>query len=171
MKEKLKEFFENNFSGALLRDDDFRGELSFFIRKEFVLDICKALFDDRELEVRFLSDICALDWLGQPEEEEGRFEVIYNLYSIKNKYRFFLRVKLSGDNPDVDSITSIWQSANWLEREVYDLMGVNFLGHPDLRKILTPDELEGHPLRKDFPLTYEMPRFSQNKNEPPEVIT
>jgi len=171
MKEKLKEFFEKNFSGALLREDDFRGELSFFIRKEFLLDICKALFDDRELEVRFLSDICALDWLGQPEEDEGRFEVVYNLYSIKNKYRFFLRVKLSEDNPDVDSITSIWQSANWLEREVYDLMGVNFLGHPDLRKILTPDELEGHPLRKDFPLTYEIPQFSFNKNEPPEVIS
>lgn len=172
MEEKLKEFFEKNFSGAVLRKDDFRGQLSFYIRKEFLLDICNALFEDHDFEIRFLSDICSLDWLELPEEaEEGRFEVIYNLYSIKNKFRFFLKVRLPGDNPEIDSVTSIWGAADWLEREVYDLMGINFTGHPNLTKILTADELEGHPLRKDFPLTYEIPQFSFNKNDPPEVVT
>ena len=74
------------------------------------------------------------------------------------------------DDPVIDSLTSLWVTADWLEREVYDLMGIEFTGHPDMRKILTPDDLEGHPLRKDFPLTYEVPQFSFNKDEPPEVI-
>jgi NADH-quinone oxidoreductase subunit C len=98
------------------------------------------------------------------------FEVIYNLYSLSHRYRFFLKVRLPGDNPTIASLTHLWQGANWLEREVYDLMGIYFEGHPDLSKILTPDELEGHPLRKDYPLTYEMPQFSWNKDQPPEVI-
>ncbi len=170
MEEKLKEFFEKNFSGAVLRVDEFRGQLSFYIRKEFLLDICKAIFDDQEFEFRFLSDICSLDWLNAPDEDEGRFEVVYNLYSLKHKFRFFIKVRLPADNPEIDSLTSIWCAADWLEREVYDLMGITFAGHPNLVKILTPDDLEGFPLRKDFSLTYEMPRFSHNKNEPPEVI-
>lgn len=171
MEEKLKIFFEKNYTSGLLREDNFRDQQSFYIKKEFLFDILKVLFDDVDLEVTFLADICALDWLGQDEKGEGRFEIIYNLYSLKNKYRFFIKVRLEEDNPEIDSVTSIWKTANWLEREVYDLMGINFLGHPDLRKIVTPDDLDGFPHRKDFPLTYEMPQFSHNKNEPPEVIT
>jgi len=170
MEEKLKEFFDKNFSGAVLRVDEFRDQLSFYIRPEFLLDVCRALFDDSELEVRLLADICSLDWLGDSDEEEGRFEVIYNLYSLKHKFRFFIKVKLPTDNPEIDSLTSLWATADWLEREVYDLMGIKFAGHPNLVKILTPDDLEGHPLRKDFPLTYEIPQFSFNKDDPPEVI-
>jgi NADH-quinone oxidoreductase subunit C len=123
-----------------------------------------------ELEFVILSDICSLDWLGDVEEKEGRFEVIYNLYSLKSKYRLLLKVRLAESDPTIDTVTTIWQGANWMEREVFDLMGITFVGHPDLRKIVTPDELEGYPLRKDYPLTYEMPQFSYNKNEPPEVI-
>jgi NADH-quinone oxidoreductase subunit C len=170
MEEKLKEFFDKNFSGALLRVDEFRGQLSFYIRPEFLLDICNALFNDADFEVRYLADICSLDWLGDPDEDEGRFEVIYNLYSLKHKFRFFIKAKLPGENPEIDSLTSLWNGADWLEREVYDLMGIIFAGHPNLVKIVTADDLEGFPLRKDFSLTYEIPRFSFNKNEPPEVI-
>jgi NADH:ubiquinone oxidoreductase subunit C len=115
-------------------------------------------------------DICSLDWLDNPEAADGRFEVIYNLFSLKNRYRFFLKVKLSNERPEIDSLTYLWHTADWLEREVYDLMGIIFIGHPDLQKIVTPDELEGFPLRKDFPLTYEVPQFSYNKDEPPELI-
>lgn len=171
MEEKLREFLESNFKDALIREDNFRDQQSFYIRQEFLFDICKALLNNNELEVKFLLDICSLDWLGQTEETEGRFEVVYNLYSLKYKYRFFIKARLPGDDPVIDSVTSLWNSADWLEREVYDLMGIKFTGHPDLRKIVTPDDLEGHPLRKDYPLTYEVPRFSFNKNEPPEVIT
>jgi NADH-quinone oxidoreductase subunit C len=170
MKEKLRQFFETNFGDAIIREDNFRDQQSFYIRKEYLFDICEALFNDSNLKVKFLSDICSLDWKDDPEEAEGRFEVIYNLFSLNNKHRFFIKVRLPGDNPEIDTITPIWHTADWLEREVMDLMGITFTGHPDPRKIVTPDELEGHPLRKDFPLTYEVPQFSHNKNEPPDVI-
>lgn len=170
MQEKIREFLKTEFPDAIIREDNFRGQQSLYIRKEFLFDICKALFDNKELEFIFLADICSLDWLNLPDESDGRFEVIYNIYSFKHKYRLLLKVKLSGDDPKIDSLTSIWQAANWLEREVFDLMGIIFVGHPDLRKIVTADDLEGYPLRKDFPLTYEVPQFSFNKDEPPEVI-
>ena len=170
MEENIRKFFKENFPDAVLREDNFRGQQSLYIRSEYLYDICKALQQSDDLNVEFLMDITSLDWLGQPDEADGRFEVIYNLYSLKHKYRFFIKVRLSDDNPEIDSISSLWHTANWLEREVWDLMGIKFTGHPDLTKIVTADELEGHPLRKDFPLTYEMPQFTFNKNEPPEVI-
>jgi NADH:ubiquinone oxidoreductase subunit C len=170
MEQLLREFFENNFKSALIREDNFRNQQSFYIDASELYNICEALFRDAKLDVKFLSDICALDWLGDPEEENGRFEVIYNFFSLKHKHRFFIKVRLTADNSKIDSITSIWKAADWLEREVYDLMGIEFVGHPNLVKILTPDELEGHPHRKDFPQHYELPQFSHNKEEPPEVI-
>jgi NADH-quinone oxidoreductase subunit C len=171
MEEKVRQFLEEKFKDGILHHSVFRDQLSVYIKPEYLIDICWALVNDEDLQFNLLADICALDWLGQDDETDERFEVVYNLYSINNKYRFFLKVKLPGDNPEIDSLTSIWNSANWFEREVWDMMGIKFAGHPDLRKILTPDSLEGHPLRKDFPLTYEVPQFSWNKDDPPEVIT
>jgi NADH-quinone oxidoreductase subunit C len=170
MKEKIKEFINVNFAGAIVREDDFRNQFSLYIHKEFLFDICRTLKNDPDLQFLFLSDICSLDWLGDSKESSGRFEIIYNLFSLKNNYRLMLKVFLPADKPDIDSLTSLWHTADWLEREVYDLMGINFTGHPNLCKIVTADELEGFPLRKDFPLTYEVPQFSYNKDEPPEVI-
>ena len=170
MEEILKEFFKEKFGDTVISESEFRGQLSFVIKKDHLFDLCGALKDNKELDFAFLMDVCAVDWLGQVDESDGRFEVFYNLYSLKNKFRLFLRIRLSGDDPEVDSLTSLWHSADWLEREVYDLFGVEFTGHPNLIKIVTPDELNGHPLRKDFSLTYETPQFSHNKNEPPEVI-
>ncbi|MEP0826903.1 MAG: NADH-quinone oxidoreductase subunit C [bacterium] len=170
LEDKVREFLKKNFEEAIVREDNFRNQQSFYIKKEYLFDICRALKTEPELEFVFLSDICSLDWLGDVEEKEGRFEVIYNLYSLKSKYRLLLKVRLPESEPAIDTVTTIWQGANWMEREVFDLMGITFVGHPDLRKIVTPDELEGYPLRKDYPLTYEMPQFSYNKNEPPEVV-
>lgn len=170
MEDKVREFLKKNFEEAIVREDNFRNQQSFYIKREYLYDICRALKTEPELEFVFLSDICSLDWLGDVEEKEGRFEVIYNLYSLKSKYRLLLKVRLPENEPTIDTVTTIWQGANWMEREVFDLMGITFVGHPDMRKIVTPDELEGYPLRKDYPLTYEMPQFSFNKNEPPEVI-
>jgi NADH-quinone oxidoreductase subunit C len=170
MEEKVREHFKTNFPDAVIKEDNFRNQLSFYIRREYLFEICKSFFENKEFEFIYLVDICALDWLGQPESADGRFEVIYNLYSFKHKKRIFIKIQLADNDPKIDSITSIWQTADWLEREVYDLMGIIFVGHPDLRKILTPDELEGYPHRKDYPLTYELPQFTFNKNEPPEVI-
>jgi NADH-quinone oxidoreductase subunit C len=170
MEEKIREFLKDNFPSAIIREDNFRNQQSFYIYSEFLFDICKALFTSKEFEFNFLVDICSLDWLGKAEASSGRFEIVYNIYSLKNKRRLFIKTNLPEENPKIDSVTSIWRAADWLEREVFDLMGIVFVGHPDLRKIVTPDELEGFPLRKDFPLTYELPQFSHNQDNPPEVI-
>jgi len=171
MEEKVRQYLNDNFKDGIIREDNFRREQSFYIKKEYLLDILKFLRDDEDLRFNLLADICSLDWLGDSEESDGRFEVIYNLYSIKNKYRVFIKVRLPAENPEIDTTCDLWMTSNWLEREVADLMGITFTGHPDPRKIVTPDDLEGHPLRKDYPLTYEVPNFSWNKDDPPEVIT
>ncbi len=170
MQEKIREFLHSRFADAIIREDSFRGDQSFYIKPAFLIPICEALYNDDELQVRYLGDLTSVDWLGHEREKEGRFEVVYNLYSLKHSYRFFLKVRLPADNPEIQSLTPLWQGANWLEREVWDMMGIVFVDHPDLTKILTPDDLEGHPLRRDFPLTWEEPAFSWNKDDPPEVV-
>ena len=170
MEETIRQWMQSRFSGSIIREDDFRGEQSFYIQPIALLEICQQLMEDPELQVRYLADITSCDWLGHEEEMGGRFEVVYNLYSIPRKYRFYLKVMLPGEKPEIASLTPLWNGANWMEREVWDMMGIRFTGHPDLTKILTPDDLEGHPLRKDFPLTYEVPQFTWNKDDPPEVI-
>jgi len=170
MREKIREFLHNRFAEAIVREDDFRGEQSFYIKPDSLLPICEALYHNDELDVRYLADITSVDWLDHEREKEGRFEVVYNLYSLTHKYRFFLKTHLPAEKPEIQSLTPLWHGANWLEREVWDMMGVVFIGHPDLTKILTPDDLDGHPLRRDFPLTWEQPAFSWNKDDPPVVI-
>ncbi|QBY10342.1 NADH-quinone oxidoreductase subunit C [Deinococcus metallilatus] len=98
-----------------------------------------------------LMDTVGLDYAAFPERRPARFAVLHNIFHPEDHRRLFLRVWLEEGQP-VDSLYPVWRAANYLEREVYDLLGVEFVGHPDLRKILTPDDLEGHPLRKDFPL-------------------
>ncbi|RKX25844.1 MAG: NADH-quinone oxidoreductase subunit C [Candidatus Zixiibacteriota bacterium] len=170
MEEKVREFLQNRFAGAITREDNFRGDQSFYVSTEDLFAICQALYEDPDLSVRYLADLTSVDWLGHEERIGGRFEVVYNLYSLQHKYRFFLKVILPAENPEIASLTPIWDGANWLEREVWDLMGIKFTGHPDLTKILTPDDLEGHPLRRDFPITWEVPQFNWNKDKSPEVI-
>lgn len=171
IREQIREFLNSRFGDAILLEDNFRNQQSFVVKPEAVLDICLALYEEASLDFKYLSDITAVDWLGDEwEKMYGRFEVVYNLYSLTHFYRVFLRVFVPGDNPELASLTPIWNGANWMEREVFDMFGVVFTGHPDLTKILTPDELEGHPLRRDFPLVWEQPAFTWNKDEPPEVI-
>jgi NADH-quinone oxidoreductase subunit C len=168
--QSIREFFQSQFADVLLAEETFREQQFFCIKPEAILDVCRELFDYSDLEFRFLADITSVDWYGRPDEAQGRFEVIYNLYSLKHQYRFFIKVRLPGDKPEIQSLTPIWNGANWLEREIWDLMGINFLGHPDMTRILTPDDFDGHPLRRDYPLVYEVPAFSWNKDAPPEVI-
>lgn len=170
-EDQVREFIKSTLGDALLKEDTFRDQLSFYIKPEAVFDLCQAFLEDSSLDIRYLKDICSVDWYGHADEEAaGRFEVVYNFYSLKYKGRFFVKVRLPGDNPELPSISALFNGANWLEREVWDLMGIVFTGHPDLTKILTPDDLEGHPLRRDFPLTWEQPKFSWNMDDPPEVI-
>jgi NADH-quinone oxidoreductase subunit C len=170
MKNELTEFLKDKFSDELISVNEFRGTVSYRVQPEALVTICKALHDSTEFAAKYLAEISCVDWLAHENEKDGRFEVIYVLYSYKANYRFILNVRVDADKPNVPSLTKIWKGANWLEREAFDLFGINFEGHPNLSKIVTPDELEGHPLRKDFPLTWEQPHFSWNKDQPPEVI-
>ena len=158
---KLKE----KFPAFIVEIIEFRGELTFIIRKESLIEVCRFLRDDDELRCDFLSDICGVDF----PEREKRFEVVYNLYSIPNRWRVRLKVNLAEDE-SVDSLTSLWDAANWLEREAYDMFGIKFDNHPDLKRILMPDDWIGHPLRKDFPLTKEEITFSHNKDKPLRIV-
>jgi NADH-quinone oxidoreductase subunit C len=157
---KLKE----NFPQSILEVGEFRHELTIVVRKDDIVPICQSLRDDPELRFNFLSDLCGVDY----PERKPRFDVVYNLYSISKNHRVRLKVRVD-DGESVSSVTSVWSTANWHEREVFDMFGIRFEGHPDLRRILMPEDWEGHPLRKDFPLTKEEVMFNYNKDRPPRI--
>lgn len=125
------------------------GETTIVVPREHIAAACSFLKTAPELEFNMLADICGVD---RGPEEEPRFEVNYHLFSTGRYHRARLKVLLSEDDPRVQTVTSVWKTANWHERETFDMFGVVFEGHPDLRRILLPDEWEGHALRKDFPL-------------------
>ena len=143
--EKLRERFGD---GALLELKEFRDEVTLVVRRELVAEMSLLLRDDPELAYDFLSDLCGVDWPGRPE----RFEVVYNLYSLRHRSRLRLKVRLPENDPAVPTVSGVWPTADWHEREAYDLYGIRFEGHPDLRRILNPDDFEGFPYRKDFPI-------------------
>jgi len=125
-----------------------RDELTILVKRGAIREACAILRGDGQLQFNFLADITGVDWYPN----EPRFEVVYHLLSIPRHERLRLKVRLTGDDPSLESITSVWPSANFFEREVYDLFGVRFSGHPNLRRILMPEDWEGHPLRKDYPV-------------------
>jgi NADH-quinone oxidoreductase subunit C len=125
-----------------------RGEMSIYVDRSALREACSLLRDDPECRLNFLSDVTCVDWFPS----EPRLEVIYHLLSIPNKERVRLKVRLHGHDPVVESVTSVWPAANYFEREVFDLFGVRFTGHPYLRRLLMPEDWEGYPLRKDYPV-------------------
>ena len=113
-----------------------------------------------------MSNETGVDYLGFPGRSvKERFEVVYHLYSLKAGHRLRVKVPVPQEDPTVDSLVPLWKGANWLEREVWDMFGIRFHGHPDLRRVLLYEEFEGHPLRKDYPLGYEEPQFTFNFEE------
>jgi NADH-quinone oxidoreductase subunit C len=124
------------------------------VSKKDLFEICKFLYSDPDLQYHFLTDLCGVDFFP----EAPRFEVVYHLYSLKNNQRLRLKTKV-GDAESVSSVESIWKAANWYEREAFDLFGIPFENHPDLRRIMMWDGYEGYPLRKDFPV--EGPDFDK----------
>jgi len=141
-------------------------EVTLEIPREQLLETCRALRDEDGFSFEELIDLCAVDYsdFGAGSWNGARFAVVYHLLSIKNNQRLRLRVFLHDQQPLVDSVVDIWATANWFEREAFDMFGVLFEGHPDLRRILTDYGFVGHPFRKDFPLTgnVEM-RYDENK--------
>ena len=139
---KLKE----RFAADIVAIKEFRGEVTVTVKKENIVEICTYL--KTALAFNLLTDVTAVDYLGQ----EPRFLVVYNMYSIPNKDRLRVKAQVSEDLCSIDTVTKVWSSAEWLEREAYDLFGITFNNHPDLRRILMTDDWVGHPLRKDYPL-------------------
>src|SRR5437667_4790631 len=137
------------FDGAVIEASEFLGQLSIRIEPARIVEVCDALRRDAETPFNYLSDLTCVHY---PDRKEAPFEVVYNLYSIPANER--VRLKVAVDGESVDSVTGVWPAADWPEREVYDLFGVRFLNHPDLRRILLPPDWEGHPLRKDYPLEF-----------------
>lgn len=138
---------------SIVETHSYRGDDTAVIKKEDILEICRFLRDDQELLYNFMMDLTAVDYLGR----DPRFEVVYHLYSLTYNRRFRLKTRVSESDCSVDSIVPIWISANWFEREAYDLYGINFKGHPELRRILLYEEFQGHPLRKDYQIDKRQP--------------
>jgi NADH-quinone oxidoreductase subunit C len=146
LNDRAVQELQEKFATAVLEVKEFRGETTVTIRKESVVEVCRHLRDS--LGYNLLTDLTAVDYLGR----EPRFMVVYNLYSIPAKERLRIKAPVSEGDGTIASLTVLWNSANWLEREVWDLMGIEFAGHPDPRRILMTDDWVGHPLRKDYPL-------------------
>lgn len=140
--------------------EEFRGEVQMLISADHIVDALTLLRDEQSFEL--LSALTAVDYYPQTSP---RFHVIYQLTSLSKNLSLQLRVPLGGDNPQVPTVTRVYSMANWRERELLDMFGIQVEGHPDPRRILMPEDTEGHPLRRDFPLGYEEPQFTFNFEE------
>jgi NADH-quinone oxidoreductase subunit C len=145
----LVQELKGRFKDAIGEATEFVGQLSITIAASSVVEICGYLKNHSKSPFNYLSDLTCVHY---PQRTEAPFDIVYNLYSISANER--VRLKAATNGPGVESVTSVWPAANWLEREVYDLFGVQFRNHPDLRRILLPTDWEGHPLRKDYALEF-----------------
>ncbi len=182
----LIESVTNHFPDAAPASHTYRGDATVVLRRKFLLDVARFLKEDPALRMNVLIDITAVDystfgkrpapaffassgvavgpspqipdeapWSGPPDQ--SRFTVVYHFFSIAHKHRLRLVVPVDEADAEVDSLTSLWPGANWLEREVWDMFGIRFRGHPDLKRILMYEGFEGHPLRKDYPVKKRQP--------------
>ncbi len=142
-----------HFPEAVIDRHCWRGDDTLTIKPESVLDICRFLRREADLDMNLFLDLTAVDYLPR----EPRFEVVIHLYSIRHRHRVRLKVPLSGTDPEMDSLTVVWRGTDWFEREAWDLYGIVFRGHPNLRRILLYEQFEGHPLRKDYPIDKRQP--------------
>ena len=151
--DKLKDFVTDSA--------EFRGETTYFIESKDLVTVMTMLRDDPSMQFNMLADIVADDYL----DDYPRFYVSYHLYSIPNKTRIRVRVPVEDPDEGPPTLSNLWLVASWLEMEVYDLMGIRFEGNKDLRRLFLPQDWQGHPLRKDYPVGYEEVQFSFNYEE------
>ena len=148
------------FEQSIIETHAFRGDETVVIRPSALLEVAAFLKDTPELAFNFLMDLTAVDYLffaGGRIQKEFRFEVVYHFYSLKHNHRVRIKVPVDEKTPEVDTLTDLWPSANWYEREVWDMYGIRFKGHPNLKRILMYEEFNGHPLRKDYPFNKRQP--------------
>lgn len=147
--EKIKEVFPTEVKEI----KEFRRQASVVLKKERIKEIMRFLNETPDLHFDYLEDLCGVDYLGR---KKPRFEVVYHLYSMKHRHMIRIKAEVPEDDCTIDSVVEIWKGANWHERECYDMFGITFNGHPDLRRILLPEDWEGHPLRKDYQLNSDL---------------
>ncbi len=152
--EELKQKFPEKIKGISVQF----GDESVIIESGSLLDIAQFLKNE-PYAYTLLLDLTCVDY----KDQEPRFEMVYHLYSLSNKQRLRIKARLAEKDLSIDSLTSLWKNANWLEREIYDMFGVHFKGHPDLRRIFMYEGFEGYPLRKDYPLRKRQPRIPLRK--------
>lgn len=150
LKETLENIFLQNsdINNYIESFEEFRNDLSLLVKKEGLLKVANFLYKTDTLEFIACRDVTAIDW----SKRKNRFTVVYTVYSFKINEYIRLKVNLDGNYPELDSVTDIWSSAGWYERETFDMYGIKFIGHPDLRRMYMPEEFEYHPLRKEFPV-------------------
>jgi NADH-quinone oxidoreductase subunit C len=190
MNSPLIEIVTDQFPTAVTGSHVYCGDQTVILRKAFLREVAEFVQADQALQMNFLMDVTAVDyltfdkgpapaffassgvdvrpspqiptkvaWPGPPSE--SRFAVVYHFYSLKHKHRLRLVVPVEESDPELDSLTSLWAGANWLEREIWDMYGIRFSGHPDLKRILMYEEFKGHPLRKDYPINKRQPLMEQ----------
>jgi NADH-quinone oxidoreductase subunit C len=163
MSQVVLDRLQKKFAHAIVATHNRFGNETAVIRKEDLVAVCEFLKTDAATQMSMIMDVTVVDWLEDPlrvekrSEEAERFEVVYHLYSLEKGHRIRLKVGTDGDPPHVPSVFSVWKGCEWFEREAYDMYGVIFDGHPDLRRILLYPEFVGHPLRKDYPIDKRQP--------------
>ena len=148
LKILIPQILKEKFPSTEFEVSDYRDELTIKFDKKNIVDVCSFLKSDSDLEFVWCSDVTAIDWATR----KNRFTVVYNIFSMKHNFRLRLKCDVDESDCSIDTVSSVWQAANWQERETYDMYGIKFKDHPDLRRMYMPEEFEYHPLRKDFPL-------------------
>ena len=148
LKELIPQKLKANFPSVEFEVSDYKDELTIKFDKKNVVEICRFLKNDSELQFLLCSDVTAVDWATR----KNRFTVVYNIFSLKHNFRLRLKADVNESDCSIDSVTSVWRASNFQERETYDMYGIKFNNHPDLRRMYMPEEFEYHPLRKEFPL-------------------
>lgn len=163
MSKKALDLLCEHFGDKVLQTHEFRGDETAIIEADTLVEAARWLRDHPTLKFDMLTDLTAVDYLPR----EPRFEVVYHFYSMANKMRLRLKVQLPGDdeNPALDTLCELYRVANWLEREIWDMYGITFAGHPEMRRILMYEEFVGHPLRKDYPKEKRQPLIRRPENE------
>jgi NADH-quinone oxidoreductase subunit C len=151
---------QEKFSKDIIETHNYRGDETAIIRPAALRDVAKFLKETPELDFDYLMDLTAVDYLffaGGRIQKEFRFEIVIHFYSLKHNHRIRIKVPVAEENPEVDTLSDLWASANWYEREVWDMFGIKFKGHPNLKRILMYEEFKGHALRKDYPFNKRQP--------------
>ncbi len=151
----ILELLRRRFPERVEDTHSFRGDDTVIVARDGAKEVLRFLRDDQSLQFNLLMDLTCVDF----PDRERRFEVVYHLYSIPKNHRLRVKILLKEEDAWVDTVSDLWAVGNWLEREAWDMFGVDFKGHPDMRRILLYEEFKGHPLRKDYPATLEQPRI------------